>query len=482
MEDQHTNDPLIGTMFHDYRIEQQLAQGGMGAVYLCQHAALPHLRKVLKVVSAVDEPGDSASPSVRENAERTRAFLLERFEREALAVSQLQHRYIVPIDGFGTVGGRRCILMPFLEGKPLDRLLKDRGGRLPPHEVLHIAAQIARALDYAHQRGIVHRDLKPDNVFITPTDDDPLSVKVIDFGIAKQMTGQPSTEWRGPAGTLLFMAAEQFEHASSATPAADVYSLAVMIYLMTTGRHPWGDEGTWFAVYRRRMEEWPAPAPEMPVGWEEAIFSALSPDPLQRPQSMRELVYPLALLIDGGLGVLSAVARRWANTSPHDETLRGTAATSGAWRAAMSGAFPSASLGAFPTVTPATFPSATPTGFPSVSSGAFSNVSSGAFPSAFSGAFPSASSGAFPSASSGAFPMSSGPFPNVSSDAFPNAWPATAGAGPLRAWWMLTLVATAIAVIVGCIIFAAATLARRRLEATPPTPAPTANASAPRNQ
>src|SRR6185295_2873424 len=97
MADQHANDPLLGTMFHDYRIECVLAQGGMGAVYFCRHRELQHICKVLKVIAPalIEEPDPTASLPVRASAERSRAFLFDRFEREAAAVSQLHHRYIV---------------------------------------------------------------------------------------------------------------------------------------------------------------------------------------------------------------------------------------------------------------------------------------------------------------------------------------------------------------------------------------------------
>jgi len=443
MADQHANDPLLGMMFHGYRIEQQLAQGGMGAVYLCRHVELPNLCKVLKVISTelVEEPDHSVSAAARLTAERSREFLCDRFEREAAAVSRLHHRYIVPIDGIGTVEGRRCILMPYLEGKALDQVLQERGGRLTAHETLHVAAQIARALDYAHQRGIVHRDLKPGNVFVTPTEDDVLSIKVIDFGIAKQMHGQPSTVWRGPLGTLLYMSAEQFEHASSATAAADVYSLAVMVYVMTTGRYPWGESQSAFAMYRRQLHDPPDPAPTMPVGWEEIVFSALSPHPAQRPQSMRELVYPLALLLPpspsskSGLEILGAVARRWAESSPLDETLRGTAATSGAWRAATSGAWPAASSGAWP----------------AASSGAWPATASGGWTPAEPWSWPAGSWPAPTGAQSGAWPATTGAQSGASQSNLPTA----AGGLRMLAAWKLLLLATVIAVLAGAIIFAA---------------------------
>jgi serine/threonine-protein kinase len=333
-------------MFHDYRIEQQLAQGGMGAVYLCRHKEPSNLRKVLKVIAMelLEAPDPSALPSDREKAERERAFVVDRFEREAVAVSQLHHRYIVPIDGIGMVDGRRCILMPFLDGKSLEQVLQERGGCLTPHETLHVVVQIARALDYAHRRGIVHRDLKPANIFVTPSEDDPWEIKVIDFGIAKQMHAGAATAWRGPLGTPLYMAVEQFERASEATPVSDVYSLAVMVYTLVTGRYPWGEDQSPFALYRRKMEEPPDRAPTMPPGWEDTVFPALSPNPQQRPQSMHALVYPLAVALEArppykdGLEILRGIARRWASSTPDDLTLRGTAST-GAWRAASSGAW-----------------------------------------------------------------------------------------------------------------------------------------------
>jgi serine/threonine protein kinase len=440
MADQHTNDPLLGTMFQDYVVERLLAQGGMGAVYLCRHVELRHLCKVLKVISTelIEEPDPSAAPLVRANAERARAFLLDRFEREAVAVSRLSHRYIAPIDGISTIGGRRCILMPFLEGSSLEQLLREREC-LTPHETLHIAAQIARALDYAHHRRIVHRDLKPANVFVVPSDDDLLAIKVIDFGIAKQMQGQTATAWRGPIGTLLFMAVEQFEHASDVTAAADVYSLAVMVYLMITGRYPWGEHHSAFALYRRQMYDVPDPAPMMPNGWEGLLVTALSPDPGQRPQSMREFVYPLAELLapdplasssisslshKSGREILGAVARRWVESSPDDETLRGTAATSGAWRAATSGAWPAAASGSWP---------ATPDFWPA-----------GSWPAAGSRE-PIANSGAWPAAAM-----------SHSSSEPPLATPSV-GSG-LPAIWKLVLLAALTAVLAGLAVVVAVAL------------------------
>jgi serine/threonine protein kinase len=423
MEDEHHHgsDPLVGRMVYDYLIERRLAQGGMGAVYLCRHKELPNLRKVLKVITTelIEAPDPSTSPLARATAERTRAFVFDRFEREAMAVSRLNHRYIVPIDGIGTVDGRRCIMMPFLEGRSLEQVLQERGGCLTPHETLHVVVQIARALDYAHRRGIVHRDLKPANIFVTPSEDDPWEIRVIDFGIAKQMHAGPSTAFRGPLGTLLFMAVEQFERPSEATPLSDVYALAVMVYLMVTGRYPWGEHHSAFELYRRQQSERPDPAPTMPPGWEDTVFSALSPDPQQRPRSMHEFAYPLALALapyppyGSGLEILRGVAPRWASCSPNDETLRGTA-TTGAWHAAISGAWIAAS---------------------------------GSWPAATSGAWPA---GSWPGAMSESWPAAASAEPASATSATPSK---AASERLTPAAWKLALLAIAAAVLAGLVVF-----------------------------
>jgi serine/threonine-protein kinase len=422
MADQHHHgsgiDPLVGRMFHDYVIEAEIGRGGMGAVYVCRHRELQNVRKVLKVIASelLEAPETSSSPSDHANAERARAFLCDRFEREAMAVSRLNHRYIVPIDAIGTVDGRRCILMPFLEGRSLEQVLQERGGCLAPHETLHVVVQIARALDYAHRRGIVHRDLKPANIFITPSDDDPWEVRVIDFGIAKQMHTGASTAWRGPLGTPLFMATEQFERAGEASPLSDVYSLGVMVYVMITGRYPWGDGHSAFELYRRQLSDQPDPAPTMPLGWEESVLSALSPDPQQRPRSMQEFVYPLAVALAGGLEILRRVAPRWASFSPNDETLRGTA-TTGAWRAAVSGAFLAAS-------------------------GSWSAASSRDWPV---GSWPGAASGSWPAEAA------SGPSSATPSATFETS--STDASKRLPVAWKLVLLATVAAILAGLVVY-----------------------------
>lgn len=297
-------DPLVGLSFYDFIIERKLAHGGMGAVYLLRHQRYP-IRKVLKVI--LSQYADH--PTIR-----------ERFEREAHAVASLKHPSIAKIDSVGIINGQPCMLIPFLEGQPLDTYLAARGGQLRPHEVLHIATQIARALHYAHGEGIIHRDLKPGNVFVEPTEDDPLAIQVLDFGIAKQLkNAEPSFGTSGPLGTPEYMAVEQFEHASDVTPASDIWALATVIWEMCTGRRPWTAQNA-FALYHKLLHEPPEPPPAgtLSPAWELTLRKALSPNPRMRPQSMPALVVPLAHALPAnapdepsGIEVLRRDAPRW---------------------------------------------------------------------------------------------------------------------------------------------------------------------------
>jgi serine/threonine-protein kinase len=299
-------DPLIGLRFYDFIVERKLAEGGMGAVYLLQHEHFP-IRKVLKVILAQY----ANNPAIR-----------ERFEREAHAVASLKHPNIAKIDSVGTIEGQPCMLIPFLEGQPLDAYLAARGQRIRAHEALHIATQIAIGLHYAHGKNIIHRDLKPGNVFVEPTDDDHQAIQVLDFGIAKQLNTTPprsSGTMSGPLGTPEYMAVEQFEHAADVTPAADVWALAIMLWEMQTARRPWTATDT-HVLYHKQLTEPPDPPPPgmLLPAWESILRKALCPSPRLRPQSMPELIVPLALALPpnpphelGGVEVLKRKAASW---------------------------------------------------------------------------------------------------------------------------------------------------------------------------
>jgi serine/threonine-protein kinase len=391
-----TEEVLVGRTLGEFVLREQVGRGGFGAVFRATQSALDR-EAVVKVLH----------PWLR-----TSKRVTDRFLREARLASKLDHPYAAHVYASGAEpDGALWIAMELVRGTSLDKVLEIQG-TLALERFVPLFDRICEVVHTAHEHGIVHRDLKPANIFVTPSEDDPWEIRVIDFGIAKQMHAGPSTAFRGPLGTLLFMAVEQFERPSEATPLSDVYALAVVVYLMVTGRYPWGEHHSAFELYRRQQSERPDPAPTMPPGWEDTVFSALSPDPQQRPRSMHEFVYPLAVALaasppyNSGLEILRGVARRWASSSPNDETLRGTA-TTGAWRAASSGAWPAATSGAWPV---------------------------GSWPGAVSGSWPAA---AVSEPSSATLPTPS----------------AAASGRRMPAAWKLALLATAAAVLAGLVVF-----------------------------
>jgi serine/threonine protein kinase len=317
--DPRVPDSMIGRMVYDYQIVKKLAEGGMGAVYLAQHSQLVETRKVIKVLL----PEYTRNPIIR-----------QRFEREAKAISKLKHDNILGIDGFGTLDdGQLFLMIPFLEGQSLDAYLRSRGGRLSEHRALHIIVQLCDALDHAHANGIVHRDLKPGNVFVVPTKRNPYDIRLLDFGIAKLLGDDdigPDTKSGIAVGTPSYMAVEQYEHADTATHLADVYSLAIMIWEIVTGRLPWSHHDHAVLYFQQRtMVPTRPPLEVMSVAWADILLTALSVEPSARPQSVRELAVALASAlpaigrVPSGAEILADLAPHFVEkASPTDETVR----------------------------------------------------------------------------------------------------------------------------------------------------------------
>jgi serine/threonine protein kinase len=325
-------DPVLGLSFRGYRIERAIASGGMGAVYLARDESLPNVCKVIKVLLAELAADESL-----------RAFVVDRFEREALAVSVLRHDNIAAVHAVGKlVNGQPCMLMDFVEGQTLDDVIRSYKGRVPPYRAMHYLCHIARGLDFAHSLGIVHRDLKPSNIMVSPKDHDPYFCLLLDFGMAK-VTRPISLGKLVPTmggvglGTPCFMSVEQFRHADEATALSDVYALAIIIWFMVTGELPWGPHDTssplgLSALYETQRDKVPNPPPPgtLPPGWERALRAALSPDPEQRPASVRHLMVDLANGLEptgphvkGGVQILRDLCPRFiAESAPDAETVR----------------------------------------------------------------------------------------------------------------------------------------------------------------
>ncbi len=253
-----------------YRLISKLGEGGMGMVYLARDTLLDR-DVALKILSA----------EFRSDADRQRRFL-----KEAKAASALNHPNIVTVYDVGTDGKIDYLVMEYVAGKPLDRLIPRNGLKLK--EALRYAIQIADALASAHRSGIVHRDLKPANVLITENG----VAKIVDFGIAKQVREDQDTgtlTQRGLIfGTVPYMSPEQAE-GKPVDARSDMFSFGSLLYEMVTGQRAFQRDtaaSTLAAVLRDEPKPASALAEDVPPKLAELIERCHRKSPADRFQHM----------------------------------------------------------------------------------------------------------------------------------------------------------------------------------------------------
>ncbi len=208
-----------------YRLIRRLGRGGMGDIHLASHERLPG-RFVVKVLSP-ELVGEADS--------------LARFHQEAAVIANIRHPNVVHVVDFNfTPTGMPYLVMEYLPGRDLSEILISTP-LLPAGQVSSIVRQVACAMDATHKLGIVHRDLKPENIMVVPCDGQGELVKVIDFGISKTAWCKDVTNGPQLMGTPEFMSPEQAEgRHDDVSPQSDQFALAVIAYLLLTGRTPWG--------------------------------------------------------------------------------------------------------------------------------------------------------------------------------------------------------------------------------------------------
>ncbi|MBI5835787.1 MAG: protein kinase [Candidatus Eisenbacteria bacterium] len=298
--------PLLpGTRLGPYEILGPLGAGGMGEVYKARDSRLDRTVAVKVLPEHL-----SLQPEVR-----------ARFEREARAVSSLNHPNICTLHDVGHQDGVDYLVMELVEGETLAARL-DRGP-LAPAEILRTASEIADALDKAHRGGIVHRDLKPGNIMLTKG-----GAKLLDFGLARgagldapagsltqsPTMSRPLTAEGSIVGTFQYMAPEQLEGAE-ADARTDIFALGVTLYEMATGRRAF--EGrTQASLIASILKEEPRSISELqplsPPGLERLVKACMAKDPEERVQTAHDVKLQLRWIAEGGsqAGVPAPVSAR----------------------------------------------------------------------------------------------------------------------------------------------------------------------------
>ena len=271
---------VTGSLLSDrYRVEERIAMGGMGSVYLATDERLDRqvALKVLKEELADDER------------------FVERFRREARAAGALSHPNIAGVFDFGQHEARYYMVMELAEGRDLARLLREEGP-LSPERSVRVASQIAQALAHAHAAGVVHRDIKPPNVIIGEAD----RVKVTDFGIARAVGESTLTATGSVLGTAHYISPEQAGGAEVG-PAADIYSLGIVLYEMLTGSLPFTGDSALAVALRHVSDDVPPPSelnPEVPASLDAVVARATAKDPRDRFGSADEMNKALGGALD----------------------------------------------------------------------------------------------------------------------------------------------------------------------------------------
>src|SRR5271163_463693 len=286
-----------GAKLGPYEIQSPLGAGGMGEVYRALDTRLDRIVAIKILASHL-----SSSPELK-----------QRMEREARAISSMNHPNICHLYDIGSQNGTDYLVMEFLEGETLAERLKK--GPIPLNEVLRIGIAVAEALAVAHRQGIVHRDLKPGNIMLTPS-----GAKLMDFGLAKPLsapttgsssgaaptftampTAMPTASGASPLtplttagsviGTIQYMSPEQIE-GKEADARSDIFAFGAVLYEMVAGKRPFSGKSQ-ISLASSILESEPEPVskvkPTTPPAFEHVVTTCLQKNPEERYQSAQDI-------------------------------------------------------------------------------------------------------------------------------------------------------------------------------------------------
>jgi serine/threonine protein kinase len=256
-----------------YRVLKVLGAGGMGVVFLAEEVVLQRLVALKAMLPAL------AASAVNR----------DRFRREARAIAAITHDHIVTIFAVGEDRGVPFLAMPYLQGEPLDARLR-RGAPLPVPEVCRIGREVADGLSAIHARGLIHRDIKPANIWLEAP---AQRVKILDFGLARPARGEEQLTQAGAiVGSPAFMAPEQAGR-GSVDARCDLFSLGVVLYLISTGAFPFQGDDAVALLLAVATHEPAAPArlnPAVPAALSDLILRMLAKAPDDRPATARAVI------------------------------------------------------------------------------------------------------------------------------------------------------------------------------------------------
>ena len=270
---------MIGRKLGKYELVERLGRGGMAEVYKAYQPGVER-HVAIKVMHG----------HLSDNPE-----LVQRFQREARSIGQLQHAHIGRVIDFDVEADVSYMVMEYIQGGTLDSYLKQKKV-LPVDEAVRITLHLADALAYAHQRGMIHRDIKPGNILFS--DESHNHALLTDFGIARLLDEQKQMTMTGALiGTPNYMSPEA-ARGEPCDARADIYSLGVVLYEMVTGRTPYAADTPYSFLMKQANEPLPPPRtlnPKLPVALEAIILKALAKEPAARYQSATDFATALRM-------------------------------------------------------------------------------------------------------------------------------------------------------------------------------------------
>jgi serine/threonine-protein kinase len=288
-----------GSRLGQYTLEEKIGEGGMSEVYRARHALLRRPTAIKLLARNVSEPE------------------LCRFEAEVQATAELRHPNTISIYDYGRAAdGTPYYAMELLDGVTLEDLVLAHGAQ-PPARVIHLLLQVCAALREAHGVGLIHRDIKPANVFLCRHGAVPDVVKVLDFGLVKQLGSAATnvTSFDTIVGTPLYLPPEAIVAPETVDVRSDLYAVGAVGYFLLSGRPVFPGNST-VEVCAHHLHSAPEPLSvssgrSIAADLQRVIMDCLAKDPARRPSSAEELALRLRACGDAGRWSESDAERWW---------------------------------------------------------------------------------------------------------------------------------------------------------------------------